>query len=190
MIVTDFYPIFYAEDLEAETKRFTEALGFTVKHRPQIEFLDYVVLENEKKSRVDLVCSHFPADSFKEGFLGMRVNVDDFEEGTHITAVVRPEDVIFTPPSKGTIRGIVTSVIFKGIHYEITVESGKNEIVVQTVHSAKVGDRVGMTVAPDNIHIMIAEEGEQFVDVSVLIVHRHGVVHLGQTAAPIIAVIL
>ena len=81
MKVTDFYPIFYAEDLEAETKRFTEDLGFAVKHRPQIEFLDYVVLENEKKSRVDLVCSHFPADSFKEGFLGMRVNVDDFEEG-------------------------------------------------------------------------------------------------------------
>ena len=81
MVVTDFYPIFYAEDLEAETKRFTEDLGFAVKHRPQIEFLDYVVLENEKKSRVDLVCSHFPADSFKEGFLGMRVNVDDFEEG-------------------------------------------------------------------------------------------------------------
>jgi len=88
--------------------------------------------------------------------------VDDYEEGTHITAVVRPEDVIFTEPSKGTIRGIVTSVIFKGIHYEITVESGKNEIVVQTVHSAKVGERVGMIVDPDNIHIMIAEDNTNF----------------------------
>lgn len=43
--------------------------------------LDYVVLENENKRRVDLVRSYFPADSFKEGYLGMRVNVDDFEEG-------------------------------------------------------------------------------------------------------------
>ena len=81
MKVTDFYPVFYADDIEAETKRCTEDLGFTVKHKPQIEFLDYVVLENEKNRRLDLVCSHFPADSFKDGFLGMRVNVDDFEEG-------------------------------------------------------------------------------------------------------------
>ena len=81
MKVTDYYPIFYTEDVKAETKRFTEDLGFEVKHRPQIEYLDYVVLENAKNRRVDLVCSHFPADSFKEGFLGMRVNVDDFEEG-------------------------------------------------------------------------------------------------------------
>ncbi|MBE5998799.1 MAG: polyamine ABC transporter ATP-binding protein [Sarcina sp.] len=84
--------------------------------------------------------------------------VDDYEEGTHITAVVRPEDVEITPPGEGTITGIVDSVIFKGIHYEITVLSGKNEMVIQTVHSAKVGDRVGMRVDPENIHIMLAED--------------------------------
>ena len=81
MKVTDYYPIFYTEDLENETKRYCEDLGFTVVHRPQIEMLDYVVLENENKRRVDLVRSYFPADSFKEGYLGMRVNVDDFEQG-------------------------------------------------------------------------------------------------------------
>lgn len=84
--------------------------------------------------------------------------VDDYEEGTHITAVVRPEDVILTEPESGTIHGIVTNVIFKGMHYEITVESGKNEMVIQTVHIAKAGDRVGMRVDPDNIHIMPAED--------------------------------
>ena len=81
MKVSDCYPIFYAEDLEAATKLFTEGLGYTVKHRPRIEMLDYAVLENEKKRRVDIVRSYFPADSFKDGFLGMRVNVDDFDEG-------------------------------------------------------------------------------------------------------------
>lgn len=80
MKVTDYYPIFYTEDIEAEVKRFTEYFGFVVKHRPNIEFLDYVVMENDKNRRIDIVCSHFPADSFKEGFLGMRVNVDDFDE--------------------------------------------------------------------------------------------------------------
>ena len=88
--------------------------------------------------------------------------VDDIEPGTHITAVVRPEDVVLTPEQEGTIKGVVTSVIFKGIHYEITIESGKNEMVVQSVDSAKVGDTVGMKVDPDNIHIMIAEDLTNF----------------------------
>ena len=61
--------------------------------------------------------------------------VDDYEEGTHITAVVRPEDVELTKPELGVIQGVVDSVIFKGMHYEIAVLSGKNEIVSQTVHS-------------------------------------------------------
>ena len=98
--------------------------------------------------------------------------VDDFEEGTHITAVVRPEDINFTEPDKGTIQGVVTSVIFKGMHYEITLESGKNEIVVQTVHNAKVGDRVGMQVDPDNIHIMLAEDHTNFFSASINKEHR------------------
>ncbi len=84
--------------------------------------------------------------------------VDDIENGTHITAVVRPEDVIITPPAEGIIRGVVSSVIFKGIHYEITVMSGKNEMVIQSVKAPVVGETVGMRVDPDNIHIMIAED--------------------------------
>ena len=89
---------------------------------------------------------------------GEFVCVDDIEEGTHINAVVRPEDVELTAPEKGIIWGTVSSVVFKGMHYEITVESGKNEIVAQSVHSAMVGNRVGICVEPDNIHIMVAED--------------------------------
>ena len=44
------------------------------------------------------------------------------------------------------------------MHYEITVLSGKNEMVIQTVHNARRGDRVGLRVDPENIHIMIAED--------------------------------
>lgn len=84
--------------------------------------------------------------------------VDDVEEGTHITAVVRPEDVILTAPEEGIIQGVVENVIFKGMHYEITVVSGKNEMVIQSVKTAKLGSKVGMKVDPDNIHIMIAED--------------------------------
>ncbi len=98
--------------------------------------------------------------------------VDDVEEGTHITAVVRPEDVILTAPQDGTIRGVVTSVIFKGMHYEIMVASGKNEMVIQSVKSAKPGDLVGMRVEPDNIHIMIAEDHTNIFAVEINKNHR------------------
>ncbi len=89
---------------------------------------------------------------------GEFVCVDDVPEGTHITAVVRPEDVEITKPENGTIRGVVTAVIFKGMHYEITIQSGKNEIVARSTKSANVGDRVGICLEPDGIHIMIAED--------------------------------
>ncbi|MBR2552073.1 MAG: hypothetical protein IKR06_02190 [Erysipelotrichaceae bacterium] len=81
MKVTDFYPIFYTNDVEAEIERYAKDLGFALKHRPEIEFLDYAVLENKNGRRIDLVCSHFPSDSFTEGYLGMRANVNDFEAG-------------------------------------------------------------------------------------------------------------
>ena len=84
--------------------------------------------------------------------------VDDYDEGTHITAIVRPEDVLITTPERGTIVGVVDKVIFKGIHYEITVLSGKNEMVIQTVKNASPGDRVGLRVNPENIHIIIAPD--------------------------------
>ena len=83
--------------------------------------------------------------------------VDDVPEGTQITAVVRPEDIELLPPDQGQIRGKVTSVIFKGMHYEITVQSGRYEVVIQSTRSAEVGSDVGIRVEPDGIHIMIAE---------------------------------
>lgn len=84
--------------------------------------------------------------------------VDDFPEGTRITAVVRPEDVILGKAGEGSLDGEVTSIIFKGMHYEITVTSGKNEMVIQSVHTARLGETVSMRVEPDNIHIIKAEE--------------------------------
>ncbi len=83
--------------------------------------------------------------------------VDDVEHGTLIDAVVRPEDVEITTPERGMIQGEVASVIFKGVHYEITVMSGKNEIVIQSTKSAMAGERVGLLIEPEGIHIMIAE---------------------------------
>ena len=83
--------------------------------------------------------------------------VDDVKVGTAVDVVIRPEDIIVTTPSDGTITGVVTSVIFKGMHYEIIVESGDNEIVIQSTKSAVVGETIGMSVEPDGIHVIEAE---------------------------------
>jgi spermidine/putrescine transport system ATP-binding protein len=83
--------------------------------------------------------------------------VDDVPHGTMVDVVVRPEDIIITSPERGMIAGEVISVIFKGVHYEITVLSGKNEIVIQTTKKSQVGERVGLLVDPEGIHLMKAE---------------------------------
>lgn len=84
--------------------------------------------------------------------------VDEFEQGTHITAIVRPEDVQIVPVGEGQINGFVSSLTFRGMHYEIAVQSGKNEIIVQSIHPASKGERVGLRIPPDGIHLMPAED--------------------------------
>lgn len=89
---------------------------------------------------------------------GEFTGMDDVAEGTLVDVVVRPEDVIITPSEEGTITGVVTSVIFKGMHYEVTVESGRYEMVIRTTKCYHVDDNVGIRLEPDGIHIMIAED--------------------------------
>ncbi|MGN0164682.1 MAG: ABC transporter ATP-binding protein [Lachnospiraceae bacterium] len=83
--------------------------------------------------------------------------VDDVPKNKPVEVVVRPEDIKMTAPDKGALKGIVTSVVFKGVHFEITVESGNYEIVIHSTDSAKVGDTIGMDIEPDLIHIMKPE---------------------------------
>lgn len=85
------------------------------------------------------------------------VCLDEYPVGRRVDVVVRPEDIVFTTPDKGQITGVVTSVVFKGIHYEITVEDGKNEIVIQNTRMVKVGQEIGMIIGPDEIHVMLPE---------------------------------
>ena len=93
--------------------------------------------------------------------------LDDVEHGTQVDVVVRPEDILIVPPEQGAVKGTVISVVFKGVHYEITVQSGKNEIVIQSTKSAKVGDMVGLNVEPDGIHVMPAEKALNRIETGV-----------------------
>ena len=77
-----------------------------------------------------------------------------FGKNTPVDVVIRPEDVIITPPEHGQLTGVVEKVTFKGVHYEMSIRCGKCEILVHSTRSAEIGSTVGMTVVPFNIQIM------------------------------------
>ncbi len=80
--------------------------------------------------------------------------LDEFEKNEIVDVVVRPEDIHMCVPEEGQLKGKVLSVVFKGIHYEITVKVGKYELVVQSTESRKEGEHIGLTISPDGIHLM------------------------------------
>ncbi len=88
--------------------------------------------------------------------LGVRFPCVDegFGKNTPVDVVIRPEDVELTEPQDGILQGVVTSIIFKGVHYEIEVEANGFEWLVHTTKLHEVGSHVGIRVIPFNIQIM------------------------------------
>ena len=80
-----------------------------------------------------------------------------FETNEPVDVVIRPEDFDFIPPSKAKIVGIVDSLIFKGVHYEINVIVAGHEYTIHTTKYRDIGSKVGLMVEPQNIHIMHKE---------------------------------
>ena len=89
-------------------------------------------------------------------FSGSRFECLDkgFAENESVDVVVRPEDVDIVSPEKGMLTGVVTSVAFLGVHYEIIVDIGGFKWMIQTTDEHFVGDNVGLFIEPDAIHIM------------------------------------
>ena len=88
---------------------------------------------------------------------GCRIPCVDSGFGTDqpVDVVIRPEDVeLSTDPSNGFLSGRVTSLIFKGVHYEMEVMAGGFEWLVQSTLCYPVGSEVGIQVKPENIQIM------------------------------------
>ena len=77
-----------------------------------------------------------------------------FEKDEPVDVVVRPEDVKIKSVEDGMLKGKVTSVIFKGIHYQILVQCGRYEIEIQSTTTPEVGDMVGLVIKPNGIHVM------------------------------------
>lgn len=78
----------------------------------------------------------------------------DFEKNENIEVVIRPEDVKMVEPEKGMLKGKVTSVLFKGVHYEIEVNENGRMWILHNTQSAQVGSELGLDIYPEDIHIM------------------------------------
>ena len=99
-------------------------------------------------------------EDFKVRFSGQTfVCVDKgFEPNQKVDVVVRPEDVDVVAPEKGMLKGLVTSVTFKGVHWEIIVDIGGFKWMIQTTDFVAEGERIGLFIEPEAIHIMNKSE--------------------------------
>ncbi len=77
-----------------------------------------------------------------------------FHHNEAVDVVIRPEDLQIISKDNAPIVGVVESIIFKGVHYEICVIVNGKEYVIHTTKRATIGDTVGLTVEPENIHVM------------------------------------
>ena len=75
-----------------------------------------------------------------------------------VDVVVRPEDVDVVPVEKGMLRGTVTGVTFKGVHWEIIVDIGGFKWMIQTTDYVAMDANIGLYIEPDAIHIMKKSE--------------------------------
>ncbi|MBQ7203740.1 MAG: ABC transporter ATP-binding protein [Eubacterium sp.] len=101
-------------------------------------------------------------EDYKVTFGGVKFKCLDagFEKNEFVEAVVRPEDIkIVEVGSKAALTGTITGVTFKGVHFEILVDVGGFIWMIQTTQEGlKVGDKIGMYIEPDAIHIMKRSE--------------------------------
>ena len=81
-----------------------------------------------------------------------------FGKNQKVDVVVRPEDVDVVAPEKGMLQGTVTSVTFKGVHWEIIVDIGGFKWMIQTTDFVAEGAHIGLFIEPEAIHIMHKSE--------------------------------
>ena len=83
-----------------------------------------------------------------------------FGRNRPVDVVIRPEDIDLVKPNEGVINGIVTHLIFKGVHYEMEVSANNYDLLVHSTDMFPVGTEVGIRVDPFDIQIMNKPESE------------------------------
>jgi len=81
-----------------------------------------------------------------------------FDKNEPVDVVVRPEDVDVVSVNEGMLKGTISSVTFKGVHYEIIVNIDGFKWMIQTTDYSAPGKNIGLYIEPDAIHIMKKSE--------------------------------
>ena len=171
------------KDMQQELKNIQKATGITfifVTHDQEeaLSMSDTIVVMSEGKIQqigtpIDIY--NEPENAFVADFIGESNIVDGimradyrvtfsghtfecvdkgFGKNETVDVVVRPEDVDIVPVEKGMLRGVVTSVTFMGVHYEIIVDINGFKWMIQTTDFVDVDEQIGLFIEPDAIHIM------------------------------------
>ncbi|MBQ2974457.1 MAG: ABC transporter ATP-binding protein [Clostridia bacterium] len=175
------------KDMQVELKKIQQRLGITfiyVTHDQEeaLSMSDTVVVMDGgviQQIGTPLDIYNEPKNAFVADFIGESnildgVMIDDclvdfsghrfecldkgFGKNEAVDVVVRPEDVDVVEPEKGMLRGTVTSVTFKGVHFEIIVDIGGFKWMIQTTDYQPEGAKIGLFIEPDAIHIMKKSE--------------------------------
>lgn len=175
------------QQMREELKRIQSELGITVifvthDQEEALSMSDTVVVMSEGKIQqigtpIDIY--NEPQNAFVADFIGESNILDgimledykvafsgqtfpcldkDFGKNVPVDVVVRPEDVDIVPVEQGQLTGVVTSVTFMGVHYEIIVDVGGFKWMIQTTDFVDVDEHIGIQLEPDAIHIMRKSE--------------------------------
>ena len=177
------------QDMQYELKRLKEELGITfiyVTHDQEeaLTMSDHIVVMNQgyiqQEGSPEKIYNE-PENAFVADFIGdsniirstmIRDELVEilgakfacvdkgFGENKPVDVVIRPEDIELVSPENGTLKGVVTDLTFKGVHYEMDVEVGGRELLVHSTKLSPVGAHVGINVDPYNIQIMNVPESE------------------------------
>ncbi len=175
------------KDMQNELKRIQQAMGITfiyVTHDQEeaLSMSDTIVVMDKGKiqqiGRPEDIYNE-PKNAFVADFIGesnildgiMRADrlveffgrrfecVDSgFEKDEPVDVVIRPEDIDIVSPESGHLCGTVTSVTFKGVHYDTIVDFKGFKWLIQTTDFCPVGSVIGIKLNPEDIHIMKKSE--------------------------------
>ncbi len=171
------------KDMQQELKRIQQQMGITfinVTHDQEeaLAMSDTVVVMNEgviQQIGTPEDIYNEPKNAFVADFIGESNIVDGvmredrvveifsrrfacldggFAKDEPVDVVIRPEDVDIVSESEGQLRGVVTSVTFKGVHYDTIVDFYGFKWLIETTDFCPVGSRIGIKIDPDGFHVM------------------------------------
>ncbi|MGL5978288.1 MAG: spermidine/putrescine ABC transporter ATP-binding protein [Erysipelotrichaceae bacterium] len=120
-----------------------------IYNEPENEFVALFIGESNILDGVML-------DDYRVVFDGVEFECVDygFHDDEDVDIVIRPEDLDIVEPEMGKLQGVVKSILFKGVHYEIIVETPHRELKIHTTDLAEIGKNVGLHFFPEDIHVM------------------------------------